>query len=168
MKTYFLTPNGAGFDGSGYTPDGTLPAGAIVCTKEQADNFRAYALSNGAIVAAAPAVIAAQQFADDVAALASGTVAITSTSTPALDGSYTITAQDQQHIAVEVQSLMLNGTFADGTASLAWPDATGVVHTFDAAQFKAFATAIGAFVAACIKCSIGTSTTLPSASLTIA
>ena len=38
----------------------------------------------------------------------------------------------------------------------------------DAAQFKAFATAIGSFVAACIKCSIGVSTTLPSASLTIA
>jgi hypothetical protein len=43
-----------------------------------------------------------------------------------------------------------------------------VVHTFDAAQFKAFATAIGAFVAACIKCQVGTSTTLPSQTLTIA
>ena len=168
--TYFLTPDASNtaFTGSGYTPDGTLPAGAIACTQDQAQNFAAYALSNGAIVAAAPAVIAAQQFAADVAALASGTVAVKSTSTSALDGSYTITAQDQQHLNVEVVSLMLNGTFTDGTPSVAWPDAKGVVHTFDAAQFKAFATAIGSFVAACIKCQVGTSTALPSASLTIA
>lgn len=111
---------------------------------------------------------AAQLLAAKAQTILAGTVAIASTSTPALDGSYTITVQDQQHIAVEVQSLMLNGTFADGTASVVWPDATGTLHTFDAAQFKAFATALGAFVAACIKCQIGTSTALPSNALTIA
>ncbi len=168
--TWFVMPNatGTGFDGSGYTPDGTLPPGAIVCTQAQSENYVAYALSNGEIVGAAASVLAAQQFGAQIIALLAGSVSITSASAPSLNGSYTITAQDQQHISVELQSLMLNGTFADGSSSVAWLDTKGVAHTFDAAQFKAFATALGAFVAACIKCQIGTSTTLPSSTLTIA
>ncbi len=102
------------------------------------------------------------------AALLAGTVAISSTSTPMLDGSYTVTPDDQAHISVEVQSLMLNGTFADGASTVAWPDASGTLHSFSVAEFKAFATAVGGFVAACLKCQNGASTTLPSAALTIA
>lgn len=115
-----------------------------------------------------PASTAAGKLLAEAQALLSGPVAITSMSTPALDGSYTISNQDQAHISAEVQSLMLNGTFADGSSTVAWPDASGAVHTFSVAEFKAFATAIGAFVAACYKVLNGTSTTLPSASLTIA
>ena len=60
--TYYLTPNAAGtaFMGSGYTPDGTLPKGAIPCSQEQAQNFQAYVPSNGEIVAAPDAVLLAQ------------------------------------------------------------------------------------------------------------
>ena len=44
-ETYYLIPNSAGtaFLGNGYTPDGTLPKGAMVCTQAQASNFEAYA-----------------------------------------------------------------------------------------------------------------------------
>ncbi len=157
------------------TVDSPAPTGATVLDITEAQwqtciSQQGWTVAHGALVAPPPdpAPTAAQVLAGQAAALLSGPVTITSTSTPALDGSYTITAQDQQHIAVEVQSLMLNGTFADGAASVQWPDATGALHTFDAAQFKAFATAVGAVVAACIKCSIGTSTTLPSAAVTIA
>ena len=57
--TYYLTPNAAGtaFQGTGYTPDGTIPAGAIPCTQEQAQNFQAYVPSNGEIVSAPSAVL---------------------------------------------------------------------------------------------------------------
>ena len=60
--TYYLTPNAAGtaFQGTGYTPDGTIPAGAIPCTQEQAQNFQAYVPSNGEIVSAPSAVLLAQ------------------------------------------------------------------------------------------------------------
>ena len=60
--TYYLTPNAAGtaFIGTGYTPDGTVPKGAIPCTQEQAQNFQAYVPSNGEIVAAPNAVLLAQ------------------------------------------------------------------------------------------------------------
>lgn len=61
-ETYYLTPNATGtaFTGSGYTPDGTIPAGAIVCTQEQAQNFQAYVPSSGEIVSAPSAVLLAQ------------------------------------------------------------------------------------------------------------
>ena len=60
--TYYLTPNAAGtaFQGTGYTPDGTIPAGAIPCTQEQAQNFQAYVPSNGEIVSAPSAVLLAR------------------------------------------------------------------------------------------------------------
>ncbi len=60
--TYYLTPNAAGtaFMGTGYTPDGTIPKGAIPCTQEQAQNFQAYVPSNGEIVAAPDAVLLGQ------------------------------------------------------------------------------------------------------------
>lgn len=115
-----------------------------------------------------PAPTAAQELLATATALLRAPVAVTSTGTPALSGSYGITMQDQAHIGAEVQSIMLNGTFADGSSTVAWPDASGAVHTFSVAQFKAFATAIGAFVAACYKVLNGSSTTLPSAALTIA
>ena len=57
--TYYLTPNAAGtaFQGTGYTPDGTIPTGAIPCTQEQAQNFQAYVPSSGEIVSAPSAVL---------------------------------------------------------------------------------------------------------------
>jgi len=115
-----------------------------------------------------PASTPAGKLLAEAQALLAGEVAITSTGTPALDGSYAITAADQLHIQAEVQSIMLNGAFADGSSTVAWPDTSGAVHTFDVTQFKAFATAVGSFVAACYKVLNGSSTTLPSAALTIA
>ena len=60
--TYYLTPNAAGtaFQGTGYTPDGTIPTGAIPCTQEQAQNFQAYVPSSGEIVSAPSAVLLSQ------------------------------------------------------------------------------------------------------------
>ena len=60
--TYYLTPNAVGtaFQGAGYTPDGTIPTGAIPCTQEQAQNFQAYVPSSGEIVSAPSAVLLAQ------------------------------------------------------------------------------------------------------------
>ncbi len=113
----------------------------------------------------APAPTLAQQ----AAALLSGTVTVTSASTPSLNGTYTITAADQAHLDAEIVSILLNGTFADGTSTVEWPDTANppVNHAFTVAQFKTFASAIAAFVAACSKCINGVSTTLPSNQLSI-
>ena len=63
---------------------------------------------------------------------------------------------------------MLNGAFADGGSTVAWPDASGTVHTFSVAEFKAFASGIGAYVAALYKVLNGTLSALPSPTVTIA
>jgi hypothetical protein len=102
-------------------------------------------------------------------ALLSSGLTITSTSTPALNGTYPATPTAVSYVQAEMLSVLINGTFADGETTLQWADATGTLHTFpNVAVFKAFATAVGAFVAAATKVEIGASTTLPPASATIA
>ena len=60
--TYYLMMNAAGetFTGTGYTPDGTIPKGAIPCTQEQAQNWQQYVPSNGEIVSAPSAILLPQ------------------------------------------------------------------------------------------------------------
>lgn len=149
-----------------------LPAAAdlLAVTAAQWDahmaNPAGWAVSNGALVAYTPPV-PTPTLAQQAAALLGAGLAITSTSTSALDATYAITSTSQQHIQAEVTAILLNNTFADGTTSLAWLDAAGTSHTFDVAQFKAFATAVAAFVSACLRCANGQSTTLPGTSVVI-
>ena len=125
-----------------------------------------WSYANGTFTAPpAPVRTLAQQ----AAALLSGTVTVTSASTPSLNGTYTITATDQAHLDAEITSILLNGIFADGTSTVEWPDTATppVNHAFTVAQFKTLASAIAAFVAACAKCINGVSATLPSNQLSI-
>lgn len=116
---------------------------------------------------AAP-VVATPTLAEQAAALLAAGLTISSTSTPALDGTYATDSVSQQHIQAEIIAILTNNTFAEGTSSIAWLDAAGASHTFTVAQFKAFATAVAAFVSGCLWCMNGQSTTLPSASAMIA
>ncbi len=61
-STYYLTPNAvAGAPaGSGYSPDGTLPAGAVECTQAEAQNPGAYTITAGAIAPWLPSLAQAQ------------------------------------------------------------------------------------------------------------
>ncbi len=111
-----------------------------------------------------PLVAAAAQVA---AALAAG-LTITSTATPAVNGTYPIDPSTQDHIQAEVVSILLNGAFADGTASVVWLDTADAPHTFPSvATFKNFAAAVASYVAALFKFGNGTLTTLPPATATI-
>ena len=103
------------------------------------------------------------------AALSAG-LAITSTGTSALSGTYAVDQLTQDHVQSEMISLLASGgtAFADGSASVAWPDMAGGLHTFSLTEFRAFALAIGAYVAALYKCINGTLSTLPAATATIA
>lgn len=124
--------------------------------------------SSGTFTPPTPPAPPAPTLAQQAAALIAAGLTITSTSTSSLDGTYATDPVSQQHISAEVTSILLNDTFTDGTSSIAWLDAAGASHTFTVAQFKTFATAVAAFVSACLKCVNGQSTTLPSASATIA
>jgi hypothetical protein len=117
---------------------------------------------------AAPPAPPAPTLAQQAQTLLGAGLAITSTATPALNATYRTDATTQQNVSAEVTSILLNGTFADGGASVAWQDAGGASHSFSVAQYKTLATAVAAFVAGCLKVVNGQSTTLPAASATIA
>ena len=114
----------------------------------------------------APVPTVAQQAA---AAMSAG-LAIASTSTPALNGTFDVSASAQDHMQAEMIALLNSGgtTFADGTTSVVWPDMAGVNHTFTAVQARALFLAAGAYVAALFKVINGTLTALPPASAMIA
>ena len=78
-------------------------------------------------------------------ALAQGVV-VTSTATPALNGTYACDAATQSAIQAELVSFLTNGTFTNGQTSRVWPDVSGGFPQFTEAQFKTFATAIAAYV----------------------
>lgn len=100
-------------------------------------------------------------------ALNSG-ITVNSTGTPALNGIYACDLETRSNLQAQVISILLNGTFTNGTASLQWPDISGAMHTFDVTHFKAFATAIGNAVGT-LKQIIATGAgTLPTQPLTIA
>lgn len=101
-------------------------------------------------------------------AMLTGTITVSSTSTPSLDGAYAVDLLAQSHINSEMLCAQVTGKFADGATTVDWLDATGVTRTFPSvAVFQAFALAVAAFVAGCFKVIAGTSTTLPSVTVTV-
>lgn len=100
----------------------------------------------------------AQQYA---AAIARGLV-VTSTSTPALNGTYGVSPNDQSDIAAEAQFVGLYQEFTNGQQTFAWADATGVLHTFPStAAFMAFAKAAAQYVSACKQAWVAASAASP-------
>ena len=102
-----------------------------------------------------------------LAAAAAG-LTITSTSTPALSGTFSVSASSLSYIQGEMLAVAVNATFADGTTSVVWQDMAGTSHTFNVAQFKAFSIAVANYVANLGKVIGGLSTTLPASTATIA
>jgi hypothetical protein len=112
-----------------------------------------------------PPATPAQQAAS---ALADG-LEITSTSAPTLDGTYACSSDMITYMNSELNAILLNGAFADGSTVLEWQDVSLALHAFTVAQFKDFAVALGAYVSGVRKYAIGAAgATLPSATATIA
>ena len=72
-------------------------------------------------------------------------LAVTSTSTPALSGTYAVVGWPANGLDAQATAIAMDGTFADGTASLNWPDISNVTHAFTVAQFKTLLMAIANF-----------------------
>jgi hypothetical protein len=138
-------------------PDGT-PQGSIATETAGVWTFTA------------PPVPPPPTVAQQAAAAMSAGLAIASTSTPALNGTFDVSASAQDHMQAEMIALLNSGgtTFADGTTSVVWPDMAGVNHTFTAVQARALFLAAGAYVAALFKAMNGTLAALPPASAMIA
>ena len=159
----------------GYTPDGTLPAGAVACTLAQFQAAQAVPLASvtlaaGAIVVgAAPALSAAQVAKAAYAAFLAGGLTVTSTGTPALSGVYPIDPASQVDIATEAQFISTFAEFTNGTtANLQWALANGNPVTFPTtAAFLGFAKVAAQTVAAA-KLALAQLATMPAATVTIA
>jgi hypothetical protein len=102
-------------------------------------------------------------------ALAAG-LAITSTGTPAIDGTYPLDSITQFEINSVMLFIQTNGDFPGGTSTYPWFDAAGAPHIFPSiAVFKEWATAVANYVAALKLYGAGApDATLPQQSVTIA
>lgn len=101
------------------------------------------------------------------AALLGKGLTISSMSMRPLNGTYPVDSATQNHMQSEIISIMLSGSFADGSPLVSWPDTSGNNHAFSVAQFKAFALAVGAYVAGLYKVINGSSTTIPASTASI-
>ena|SRR5581483_9413078 len=87
--------------------------------------------------------------AKQAATIATPTVQIISTGTPAISGTYAIAANNQQQITSVATYIAVNGKFPAGLSQLPWPDSSGTPHTFPStALFQEFASAIADYVTA--------------------
>jgi hypothetical protein len=104
-----------------------------------------------------------------LAAMSTG-LAIVSTANPgALNGTYAVDNVSTDHIQAEMIALLnsAGASFADGTNTVVWPDMANANHTFSTTEFKAFALAVGAYVAGLYKVMNGTLQSLPAANAAI-
>lgn len=83
------------------------------------------------------------------AALASG-IQITSTSTPALNGIYSVDAGSQNFVSGIASSIGAGSGLPGGGATFQYLDMTGVPHTFTSSQFLLLAVAVRNYVYLCV------------------
>lgn len=84
------------------------------------------------------------------AAIAAG-LAITSTGTPALDGTYSVDEDAQSEIGWVSNYILVNGKFPGGATQYPWIDMANQNHLFQSTQdFQTFATVVADYVAALV------------------
>lgn len=98
--------------------------------------------------------------------LASG-IAITSTGTPALNATYAVDQPSQMDIIAIETSLNAGKGFPGGATNFNFPDITGAMHSFSAANFTNFAAAVRDYVYALKSVIAGASQTLPAGTASI-
>lgn len=164
--TQFLTFNASGQStGVGFTPDGTIPSFGVECTADQAKNWQSWGLVNGSLVGVTPPALSPAQQA--TAALSAG-IAISSTSTPSLNGVYACDSSTQGKINRIVSYIGANGKFPASLSEMPWPDINGTVHLFPSTSiFIAFGSATANYVVELEAVIMGVTNTLPASGATI-
>jgi hypothetical protein len=97
-------------------------------------------------------------------------IVITSTSTPALNGTYAVRGLAFEAMQAEIDAILLAGStpaFVDGTQSVNWPDMSGAGHSFTVAQFHTLANAIGNYNVQLLQYAAGILTSPPANTATI-
>ena len=153
---------------------GNLPVSANLLSVTAAQwwarlaNPSGWAVSGGALVPYTAPVQPATLAQQATAALSAG-AAVTSAGTPALTGTYDISAVAQGRMAAVSVYILVNSKFPGGATSYAWMDTAGAPHVFpNTAAFQAFATAIADHVSVLIQIIATGAGTLPPATVSIA
>lgn len=111
-----------------------------------------WSYAKGAFVAPVmtpPTLTAAQKIQQDVASAFAAGLAVTCTSTPALNGTYAVDQAAQQRINAIETAILKNGAFPGSSGTqLAYPKIDGTMVVFPStAIFSEFATAVANYVA---------------------
>lgn len=157
---------------AGIAPDGSVqPAGTAVMRVPTADapagGGRQVIADDGRPVYGEAAKLAEQRYATAISA----GLAITSTGTPALNGTYSVSDSSRADLTAIQTGINAGAGFPGGASTFPWRDMTGVPHTMTPAQFLAVATAIRDYVAgvklAAAAAAAGQAATWPAATATI-
>jgi len=130
-----------------------------------------YTVSGGTLVAPTPPTAqqqASQSSSASAQAAISAGLSITSANTPALNGTYAVDPLSQMDIIAIETSLNAGKGFPGGATAFGYPDTSGVMHAFTAADFADFAVAVRDYVYALKSVIAGASTTLPQSTTAIA
>ena len=149
MKYATITPEGVltGFYDS--EAGGVPPQNAIPLTDAQSQQWlsaqQALIWQNDALVAAP---VPQPSFEQKVAQAFAAGCAVISAGNPALSATYGCDSTTITDIMAEAVSLLLGGNFTNGTQTLQFADLENQMHSFNATEFKAFATAVAGYVGA--------------------
>lgn len=134
-------------------PNMPQDADLLVLTQDQWNahmtNPGGWAVHAGALVSYTPPVIAptlAEQAATLLAQKLAGGLALTSTGTPSLSGTYALDATSTAQIFQIGLYASQFGTFPSGGATQPYPDTSGTPHVFSVAEFIAFLRAVAPLV----------------------
>jgi hypothetical protein len=130
-----------------------------------------YTVVSGSLVA--PPLPTAAQLAVQATTKAAWTmlgtgISITSTGTPALNGTYAVDQLSQMDIIAIETSLNAGKGFPGGTTTFSYPDASGAMHAFSEGNFTDFAAAVRDYVYTLKSVIAGTAINLPISTSTIA
>ena len=106
--------------------------------------------------------------AQQAQAMLSAGCQIASTGTPALNATYAVDSLSQMHVVAVETSIAAGKGLPGGGGTVNWPDVTGALHAFTAANFSDFAAALRDFVFALSAIVASNSGTLPAQPVTIA
>jgi hypothetical protein len=130
-----------------------------------------YTVSNGSLVppvAPTAAEMAAQELVLSAQSMFGTGIAISSTSSPALNGTYACDQLSQMDIIAIETSINAGKGFPGGATTFNYPDVSGAAHTFTESNFSDFAAAVRDYVYALKSVLAGTSQTLPGKATVIA
>lgn len=170
MSLYALIQNGVVADLVIWDGAAKVDFGSLTAVKVDATVQIGFSYDGTKFTAPAPPTPAPPTPAQQAMNAIGAGLTVTSTSTPALNGTYEIDPISQGEISAVINYILVNNDFPGGVGTYPWSDMSGAFHVFpNVAIFKQWATAVANYVAQLkLYASGAPGVTLPASSITIA